>query len=536
MSLRDWFTTSKTKKLQRDLQIATHRFSAMSIAAAAKAPGGSWSGIPAQMGGDDLNKEYLQSLADVQSRAQDLDVNNPDIHGFHRTRVAQIVGKGVAFKHAPHASEIRMDQDSLLLLTQQVNRIRDIHSRLGGFDAQGFGRSEGKQQERAMLTAMVLGSCLIHRVWGSDRRYPLPLSIELIPGSRISTPLNRMGDPLISFGVQYTDEHRTRVAGWHVRRVSKTIGNNFVPDFEWDFIPVEDGSLLSLTEIAGIDRALPLSTSTVPMLRNRGQFIESAVESARAQATHYAVTECAPNVDPYALAADDSAASNGLGMTNLGGVKMLYSANGEKVTWSAARLPDPNFPGFMQTTDNRIARGLVSSLSRFTRQVNSSWAGGRLEDQQDDPIIDQYRDTFVQAWGKVNEWFMSAVWLTGDIALDGYSTNTAPLWCEFRAQFPGKVHINPADTQAAREKSLALRTSAPQMHCEEDGTDAREVLRLWAQWLKMARDMEKEYGLEEGQLDCLLSTATVSTTAGDKIEPQKPVDQTEDQPALRMVE
>ena len=481
------------------------------ITAARVAPGSSWSGITTSNGDDSLNREYLHDLASVQSRAQDIDVNNPDIHGFHRTRAAQIMGAGVVFKHAPHSSEVGVAQDDLLTLTQAVNRIRARHSRLGGFDAAGLGRSEGKQQERAVLTMLVLGSCLIHRVWRKDSRYPLPLSVELIPGSRISTPYNRMGDPLISYGVQYSDDHRTRVVGWHVRRVSKTVGNSFVPDFEWDFIPIEDGSLLSLTEVAGIDRALPLSTSTVRMLRNRGEFLESAVESARSQAKHYGVTECAPNTDPYNLAADDASgdanSTTAAGFVDLGGVQMLYSANGEKVAWASSKLPEPDLPGFMAATDARLSRGLVSSLSRFTRQVNSSWAGGRLEDQQDDPIIDQYRDAFTHAWGRVNEWFLDAIWLTSAVDLPGYTAATASLWSEFRAQFPGKIHINPQDTMAARETGYKLYTMTPQQACEEDGKDLRENLRQRAYAIKMSQEIEKEFKLEEGTLDIFAADA-----------------------------
>ena len=511
------------RKERQQLRGQINRFKALNqITAASKTAGQNWPGIQTSYGDDSLNRAYLTDLAETQSRAQDIDVNNPDIHGFHRARTAQVLGAGVAFKLAPHSSEVGLDHDTLLKITQQVNRVRQIHSRLGGFDAAGLRRSEGKQQERAFLTALVLGSCLIHRVWRTDGRYRLPLSIELIPGSRISTPYDRMGDPLVSYGVQYADEHRSRVVGWHVRRVSKTIGNSFVPDYVWDFIPVADGSLLALTEIAGIDRSLPLSTSTVRMLRNRGEFIESAVDSARAQVNHYGVTECAEGADPFTVAAEDGGdASAGLptGFTPVGpGVQMLYTASGEKVTWSSAKLPEPDLTGFMGATDERLARGLVSSLSRFTRHVNSSWAGGRLEDQQDDPIIEQYRNAFLSAWQVVNEWFLEAVWLTDAATLPGYSRDTAAEWSEFRAQFPGKVHINPTDTMNARALGYALRTMTPQRACEEDGLDLRENLREFAQAVTMCREIETEFKLEDGTLDFLLSGKFVTATMGEETE------------------
>lgn len=517
---------------RRRLRAETRRYRALNkLTAASTSTGQSWTGISTSYGDDSLNRAYLQDLAEIQSRAQDIDVNNPDIRGFHRTRTAQVLGAGVQFKLAPHSSEVGLEHDDMLKITQRVNRIRQIHSRCGGFDAAGLRRSEGKQQERAFLTALVLGSCLIHRVWRNNNGYMLPLSIELIPGSRISTPYGRMGDPKVSYGVEYSDEHRTRVVGWHVRRVSKTIGNNFVPDYTWDFVPVEDGSLLSLTEIAGIDRALPISTPTVRMLRNRGEFLEAAVESARAQAQHYAVTQCAEGADPYAVAEDDADESEvglPMGFTKLGAVQMLYTAHGEKVDWASAKLPEPDLTGFMGATDQRIARGLGCSLSRFTRSVNTSWAGGRMEDQQDDPIIDQYRDAFVAAWQVVNEWFIDAIWLSSAVELPGYSTDTAAVWSEFRAQFPGKVHINPVQTAQARAISLALRNTTPQRICEEDGLDLRENLREWGQAIQMAQEIEQEFGLEEGELEYLLSGNFTQASLGEQIEGQEKKDGLDD--------
>ena len=523
-----FFGGGDVDKLKRRLRGQIRRFAAMGSGGIAAGRPSRWGGVQTTNGDDSLNKEYLSNLAQLQSRAQDLDVNNPDVHGFHRTRVAQVIGDGVTFKHTPHAGEVSMSHDTLATLTEQINRIRELHSKRGGFDAQGLGRTEGKQQERALLTAFVLGSCLIHRVWNSDNDAILPFSIELIPGSRISTPFKRMGDPKINYGVEYTDEHRTRVVGWHVRKVSKTVGNQLVPDYDWDFIPVADGSLLSLTEVAGIDCALPLSTSVIRMIRNRGEFIESAVENARAQSRYYGVTKCAPDSSPWDLAGDDATetrwGSNGAPQAFVdlgGGVSMLYAQNNEEVEWNSAKLPDPDFTGFMAVTDDRCARGFVSSISRFTRKVNNSWSGGRLEDQQDDPIVDQYRGSFVAAWHKVNEWFLESVWLSSVVKLPNYTVLTKHLWSEFRAEFPGKLHINPVDTAKARSVGFGLRTLTPQQACEEDGKDLLGNLRQWAQAEQLARQVEKEFGLEEGALEFLMDSRIVSTSGGEEVATQQ---------------
>lgn len=501
------FSGPSKSDLKKQLR-RTQRVAIGAIQAARSGQGG-YVGISSNRDEDAANKENQKSLAEVLQRSQDLDVNNPDLRGFHRARTAQIVGAHVKFKAAPKFDEVKVDKDKLLEISGQIDHLRHLHSRSGGFDSTGKNRSEGTQQVRAVLTALINGSCLIHRVWRPENPI-LPLSLELIPGVRISTPIDRQGDPLLSYGIEYADEHRSKIVAYHVRRVSKTVGDQFVPDFTWDRLPVEDCSLLELPDAAGLDRAMPLSVACVRMLRNRGEFLESAVETARAQAGIYAHIECAAGADPWGVAADDAAeggddAIDQSGMTagfvDMGAVKAIYGAAGEKINWNSAKLPDPDFVGFNDVADERLSRGLSSSKSRFTRRVNNSWAGGRLEDQQDDPIIDTYRECFVAAWQQVNVWLLEAVWLTGKVDLPNYSGLTRTLWAEFRAQFPGKLHINPQDTMQARQLGFALRTLTPQQACEEDGKDFRENLKQWAEATKLTRDAEKAAGLDEGSLD-----------------------------------
>jgi hypothetical protein len=506
------------KVIRRRQQAENRRMSA--IVAANIQQGSAWIGMPDSE--DSANQEYLKNLIAVLQRSQDMDVNNPDVRGFHRVRVAQVLGKGVRFMAALKPERIGMGDDACLGLCTEIDELRREHSRLGGFDSTGHRRSEGKQQERAFLTALVYGACLIHRVWRDDPDLPLPFSLELIPASRISTPLDKYGDPHISYGVHYEDDHRTRITGFHVRRVAKTIGNTFIPDFTWDFLPIEDCSLLELTESAGLDRSMPLSVAVVRMLRNRNEMIESNVEAARAQARHYVNIELAEGANQFEAAADDVNEQINkaipIGLTKMGdSMQAIYSPHGEKVTNVASKLPEPDFVGFMDKTDERISRGFSASKSRFTRVVNSSWAGGRLEDQQDDPIIDQYRESFLIAWQQVNAWFIESIWLSDAVALEGYSRANRAAWTEFRATFPGKVHINPQDTQNARKTAFMNRSSTPQQACEEDGHELRHNLLQWADFYLMCEKIEKAKGIPAGSLAILFEGKSVSTSAGAEV-------------------
>lgn len=503
-------------------RIAQARGSA--IVAASQSTGSGWPGVQSQYDEDAFNKDYLYSFQAVQQRSQDLDVNNPDIGGANRTRTAQVIGAGVTFKFSPHPDEVKLTADQIKTLAAQINRERELHSLLGGFDSTGRGRSESKQQERAVLTMVIYGSCLIHRVGRSDDRARIRgFSIELIPGCRISTPYEKYGDPLISFGIQYSDKQRTRVTGFHVRRVSDSMGNNFVQNFKWDFIPAEDASYLSMTEAAGLDREMPACVRVIRQARNRGEFVESAVEGARAQSDHYVNIKCAPKASPYAAAYDDSKQIFGTNFTRMGnGVKVMYSPHGEEVEFLSSKLPAPDFKGFNDVLDARSARGLVISKSAFTHEVTSSWAGGRMEEQQDQPIILQYRRSFLDAWHRVNEWFIESLWLEDVVKLPGYSAATKCYWTQHRATFPGKPSLNPVDTANAREKNMMLRTLTPQQACEEDGLELRENLRQWAQALKIQLEEEKDAGLDPHTLDILFTGKAITTAAGADIAPPAP--------------
>lgn len=471
---------------------------------------------------DAQNQEYLYALDEVIQRSQNLDVNNPDLGGFHRTRVGQIVGAGVTWKHAPKPDEIDLDPQVAADVSMKVNRLRQLHSETGGFDSTGKGRSEGKQQERAILTMLVTGGCLIHRVSKLNPDTGVEFSIELIPGSRVTTPYEEYGNPLVSYGIRYSDAHRTEVVGYYIRSVSKSIGNSFVPDFTWRLLPVEDCVFLEVTEQAGLDRALPLSVRVVKQLRNQGEMIENIIESGRAQSKHYAVTECAPGQNPFQVAEDDSdyVNSNGIGFTDLGeGVRHMYNLAGQKTTFSSCKLPDPDFKGFILASNGRLARGLNASLSAFTREVSNSFSAGKMEESQDHPIIAQYRESFLCAWRKVNRWFTESIWLSDAVEMPGYSASNAIYWSQYRGTFPGKVQINPEAAMAAREKGMMLRTLSPQRASEEDGTDSLENLREWAQYVKAARAMETEMELEPHSLDILFSGRALTTESGADITP-----------------
>jgi len=324
----------ETKKLNqaRDRRARQYR---NAITAASGLAGRSIQGGRGSNREDSLNEEYAYALSEVIQRSQNLDVNNPDLGGFHRTRVAQVVGSGVTFKLAPIPTEIGCTAKQTAQICHQVNRLRELHSNAGGFDACGKGRSEGIQQVRAILTAFITGGCLIHRVGKKNPETGLRFSIELISAARITTPYEKTGDPKVSYGVRYTDSSRTEIVGYYVRRVAQTVGDSFVADFKWDFLPVEDCSLLEVTEMAGLDRALPLSVRVVKQLRNGGEMIENTVEGARAQSKHYAVNKCAPGSSPFDTAQDDTDftvpnSTDGIAFADLGdGVSTKYLAAGE---------------------------------------------------------------------------------------------------------------------------------------------------------------------------------------------------------------
>lgn len=488
---------------------APKQLSTSSIIAANSGGGKSnWGGTS-----DDFNQEYNNALGTVQKRSQDLYVNNPDVGGWARMRTAQCVGPVISFKSAFLPEEVGMNVDSARDLNGRMNRARMLHSVSGKLDNTGQGRTEGKLQEIALLTAFVLGSCLVHRVPSTDPAALIPLSLELIPATRIETPRDKFGDPKVSKGIRYTDDRRTKIEGYYVRKPSRsTGGDNTVFDYVYDFLPIEDVAEMRLTDIAGLDRSLPAFTCLMRTLRNKGEFTESSLASARVQSKRAINIQVEEGGNSWQRANDDQTQATpdssdeetpASGIVTIGDAEIFYTNPGEKLVNLAANLPAPNYKEFIQVADERCARGLNTAKSRFTRTVEGSYSAGRQEEQIDQPAVDQIRESFKICWMRVHEWLVDAMVLKGLVDLPDYASKRI-YYCWARVVAPGKEHINPVDTGNARKIGYGLRTLTPQQACEEDGKDLDLNLKEWAKAVRAVRDAERDENLPEGTLDFLL--------------------------------
>lgn len=524
---------------------ATRTVNTLDIAAQKKAPARRY-GIQAAARNNGMEKwaglredyaaqEYVQAIYDVMARGYDLHFNCADIRGHHQGRTARNIGKGVVWRVELRPEEVGLSPEQALATAELLNRLRELHSQSGGMDAQGKGRSEGILQIIAFLTHMVCGGCLIHRVWRPSSSRALPLALELIPGSRISTPYKEMGNPLISFGVEYADEYRSQVVGYHVKRVPQSIGNSFINLPEWDFIPIEDAAFLELLEPAGIDRSLPDIVAITRLVFNRGELIERTVECARAHSNIHAVVEAAAGQNPYDNASDaaDGADPSDCGFqpegwTMVDGVKMFYTFNGEKVTFNNATMPQPDFKGFNEICDSRLTRGLNTRQSELTRKVDTSYSGGMQERQIDNPNVEQMRENFVCQWNKVHAWFLDACFIAaGSVAMPGYSSATALFWNQARKQFPGEVPLNPVDHRNAQKLALAMGLTSEIQECEADGDDYEKVQREKAKAWAIRRKVEAEFKLPPNTLEPLADLPEVKTEIaddadGDKLDKAQP--------------
>ena len=483
---------------------------------------------------DDYNRDYLIDRERIIARCQDVDTNNPDVHGWVRMRAAQTIGaRGLRFKAVFNAEALGWTPQQASDTAAELNSLRDTWSRAGNCDLTGQARSEEKLQEIAFMTGLVQGDCLVHRVWDTDAGESLDLDLEIIPGWRIQTPIDKYGDPTISFGVQYNDTRRTKVKGYWVRLPNLSLpANSFVWDFAYQFIPLEDASLFRITEIAGLDRSLPAITSPMRALRNKNEFADSALAAARVQSKRAIAVNVEAGANAWQRAADDAQQTGTsdpvepapVGLAVVGDTEVWYGNPGETYANMAAAMPGPDFTGFMAYHDMRCARGLNTSISRFTRQVDNSYSGGRIEEQIDDPAVGQLRESFIICWSKVHRWFVEAAYLAGAVKLPGYTKENAYKFYQYRCQPPGKEHINPVDTANARKLGYALRTLTPQQACEEDGHDLGENLRQFAHALKLARDIEKEEGLEPGALDFILASPKEQITGTADNKPVPPAE------------
>lgn len=445
---------------------------------------------------------FQRDLVELQARGFDLDVNVGDIRGHNRGRSARCVGKGAAFKCVPLGAKLGLTAEQAAELGRQIDEIGDLHSDDGGFDAENKHRSEGILQYIAFLTHFVFGSCLVHRVWNTERGRLLPFSIELIPGSRISTPYEKMGDPLVHNGVVYANAYRSRVTGWYVRRVPKTIGNSSVALPEWDFIGVDDGSMLELPEPAGVDRSFPNAVACMRLVFNRAEMTELNVEAARKHSTIHAVTKVKGGHNP-ALRAQDMQPE---GWRDQDGVKERFAYDGDETTLQTSFMPGPDYKGFHDVTDGKLARGLNTRKSELTRTNEGSFSGGMQENQIDKPNVEVMRENFVDCWRSVQGWKLDACFLSGAVAMLNYSATTRVYWLNTRVRFPGEQPLNPVDHETAKNMRIANGTSSEISECEAEGKDYYEMQREKARAWKIRRQAEKdestnEFPIPEGTLD-----------------------------------
>lgn len=454
-------------------------------------------------------EEYQTKIYDAQSRAVNLHITNADIRGHNHSRTARVTASGIEFKATPDAAEIGLTPEACVTFSARANRLRKLHSENGGFDASGRGRSEGILQFGAFFTAMIMGGCLVHRVWKPGGNRLIPLALELIPGSRISTPFDMYGSPFVHFGVQYADEYRSEVTGYWVKRVPRTIGNASVQIPEWDFIPIEDASFLELIEPAGFDRSLPNCVAVTRLVFNRGQMFENTVESSRAHSEIYAVLNVS-GLSPYDAAADMAETEGGTtadgvpySFHTIDGTKVMVIGEKDKMDFRNVVTPGPDFVGVDGKYDERICRGLGGRLSEFTRRMDASYSGGMQERQNDIPQVDVMRKNFLDFWRKIHGWTLDAMFMTGSVEMPGYSVATKIYWMQARTMAPAEIPLNPVDHRNAQKLALAMGVANPYMLCEGDGHDYDAVLEGQALAVKARRDKEVKYGLPEGALEPL---------------------------------
>jgi hypothetical protein len=483
---------------------------------------------------DQFSEEYLSKIYEIIARAFNLHVNNADIRGHNLGRTARTIGAGIDWKVTLIPDEVGMTPDDATKVCARLNRVRELHSMAGGFDASGRDRSEGILQVVAFLTHFIMGSCLIHRVGINESDRLLPLAIELIPGSRISTPYEFYSDPKVHFGVHYSDEYRSRVTGWHVKRVPKTIGNSVVAMPEWDFIPYEDGSFLELVEPAGVDRALPNCVAVTRLVFNRGQMFENCVEASRNHAAIHAVLKVGTGnfYDRAEDLADETTSSGNLipeGWHEVDGVKERMIDAKDELEFRNAVTPGPDFVGVDGKYDERICRGLNGRLSEFTRSMNSSYSGGMQERQNDNPNVDQLRENFVDKWNRVHGWFLDACFLENAAPMPGYSRKTKVYWLQARKQPPAEIPLNPVDHRNSQKLALAMGQSDEYAEAEADGKDYEHILRAKAKAFKLRRQIEHDEKLPDGVLEASSDLPEIKTQPLDTIDSRE----TDEQPGKK---
>ena len=257
---------------------------------------------------------------------------------------------------------------------------------------------------------------------------------------------------------------------------------------------------------AGQTRGVPLLTASLLYNKNLHHYLDSELQSARACASvAYFIKRGVSKSDAEILPVQDSERPQGLSFVEeIGpGVTVEYLNDGEEPVQFAPQHPGQSFDPFV----TRVLRAIASSCGVAYEVVARDF--GRMNLSSFRGLMREMKRGFAMQGrrlirGYCQPWWSNVIRMavgTGRItAPRGFVENPKPflraLWV-----MPSFGMVDPESDAKASMLMIDANLSDPYTESEARGVDAIETLRRRAAFKRQQKEVEMEFGLEEGALD-----------------------------------
>ncbi|MEJ1409380.1 MAG: phage portal protein [Candidatus Sedimenticola sp. (ex Thyasira tokunagai)] len=457
--------------------------------------------------------DLLPDMKTLVARAYDLSRNYPMASGGIQIHLDNIIGAGLRLSAKPDyralgqnvewAAEWSRDVESKFRLwAEDPGNYIDAGRRLTFASMLGLGY-------RQFLTA---GEILGTGEWLKGRGHRYATAIQMVEPARLSNPNGLFDSQRLRAGVAM-DRMGAPIA-YHIRSALQS-DNRFAgaETYQWKRVPRETRwgrqQVIHIfeQERAGQSRGKTGLATVIANSFKLGRFQDISMEAATVNSMFAATIETEFN---YAQAADilgnDEAVNAADGLVGamadfhdtktvkMDGVKVPHLYPGERMNFTSANHPGPNFAEFEKSFLRNLAAGWNLTYEQLARDYSeTNYSGARAGLQEVWKFFTSRREL-------IGGRFASSIymlWLEeaidkGDVQLppgapDFYDAKAA--YSRARWIGPGKGEIDPLKESKAKELKMDMGTLTLEDACAEEGKDWEESLE------QIAREKQKMEGL-----------------------------------------
>jgi lambda family phage portal protein len=349
----------------------------------------------------------------------------------------------------------------------------------------------------------------------------LTLALEVINPQRVTTPPEKISNPLIRAGVQFSSNGK--IEGYWVR--TQDVNDiNFDYEYKWEFYPRFDKQgqprIVHVFErqFPNQHRGIPWMASALNRIKDLDDWYEAELVAKQIEACFGLIFTGGPDsISPYDVAAANSneSTSTGKQLEDIQPGMVHYAAEGESVTTIDPQRPGGTFAPFVERTIRSIAATLNIPYELIAKDYfRTTFSSGQLAMLDGRVVFKMRRQVLVDGlliplWSRFVDGVVFANEADGTIDITQYAADktafTTHVWVA-----PGWGFINPRDEVNAIQIALESNVTNLSTVYSEKGEDVEvELEKRRVELLRLAeievevraykRDLEEAAGLPSEQ-------------------------------------